>query len=987
MTRPPRLRFLGLGEDATDHELLGLPAGSTPSEGEIRDALQSRLRYLDRHPGGTGDDAIVVREALLAAALRIAGLRPDTPSTPDRVSAHASPVPPRSPGPPGGITDFDREILAILVGNGGWNPASRGSLVALAARHGVHPSAFLRIIQGLSRMLHDGQFAQLLEPEVASRPSGATTLPARRAPFAEAEPTSTSPRSHARARRGRSSTPWLLLLPLLLAGTMALVGAMLLLSRSAPSPAIPAPPDPVPPVEPPVATEASIDPGVVPVDPVRPGPAATAMPTVGEILWSPYPAFDSTGALPLAPTPLELQERRAALDRLSGRIEITRGLVGRDVVEEYGTLVLESGTQWPLLDSGPRYQLIRSNLGPLLAARDPAVRVQLLEVLEARLEDASGALDPSSLWLRGWISGLLGTLVGDPDQPKEFRWRIRRIIGGADLDARSTTLGVQAGFDRHAGRSLDDSFEDVLGSAIARRPGTGRLLESWLLAERAVQHPAVFESVLLDAITLILSGGTLSPGDGVVTLLAALVRELELRRATNPELVLLNFEDWFGDPELDSRNLNILTNLVRASGTAPWWDASMVLEADARPARREAFVATLRGAWPRSGTGGGSRGVPIEVADLLRIDELMRLTERQRTTDLDQMRRLLVSGEVSAATSAFVDGDRQLGLRHLARAEALWDQPPLADGIYEPLRGSGTDGSKDVGSAGDPRFRVDGSWRRAWTAAGSDLSARRAILRELGQFPPDTGLGPRDAGALAEAALRYHPTTRSIAQEVILEHFPQSEVIMLGLLNAFEGRRNRDVAEFLNRLLARESLPERDSGLWPQRVRVALVRNALLLQTSDLHDVENLSDLYVRQLVRRLEQASKGLLAVGLDESPQELLAQYAALLLERARAVYVTEPVPATLEELARRKVLHRSTADTPLKLVVAELLDVAGLSAYLTAALRPDLGPELERMHLQLLREARTASSVLEQMIILERAIARYTSMQLQATGEAAR
>ncbi|MEC8819032.1 MAG: hypothetical protein VXX30_08065, partial [Planctomycetota bacterium] len=133
--------------------------------------------------------------------------------------------------------------------------------------------------------------------------------------------------------------------------------------------------------------------------------------------------------------------------------------------------------------------------------------------------------------------------------------------------------------------------------------------------------------------------------------------------------------------------------------------------------------------------------------------------------------------------------------------------------------------------------------------------------------------------------------------------------------------------------------------------------------------------------------ASNGLLAVGLDESPQELLAQYAALLLERARAVYVTEPVPATLEELARRKVLHRSTADTPLKLVVAELLDVAGLSAYLTAALRPDLGPELERMHRQLLREARTASSVLEQMIILERAIARYTSMQLQATGEAAR
>ena len=427
MTRSPRMRFLGLGAEATDHELLGLPAESTPTEAEIRDALQSRLRYLDRHPGGTGNDAIVVREALLAAALRIAGLRPDGPDTP------SSPTPPRAPGPSGGITDFDREILAILVGNGGWNPASRGSLVALAARHGVHPSAFLRIIQGLSRMLHDGQFAQLLGPEVASRPSGATALPARRESIADAEPTNPTPRSGARGRRGRSSTPWLLVLPLLLAGTMALVAVMLLRSRSTPSPVIPAPVDPVLPVEAPVATEASIDPGVVPVDPVRPGPATAAMPTVGEILWSPYPTFESGGTSPVAPTPLELQERRAALDRLAGRIEITRGLVGREVLEEYGTLIHESGIQWPLVDTGPRYQLIRSSREPLLAARDPAVRVQLLEVLEARLKDTSGALDPSSVWQRAWIRGLLGTLVVDPEQPKEFRWRIRRIIGGADL--------------------------------------------------------------------------------------------------------------------------------------------------------------------------------------------------------------------------------------------------------------------------------------------------------------------------------------------------------------------------------------------------------------------------------------------------------------------------------------------------------------------------------------------------------------------------
>ena len=132
LTHPPLKRFLGLGAEASDVQLLAMTSGSRASEGEVRAAVQERLRYLDRHPAGKDPEAIAIRTALIEAALRLArAVSPPTtaPSLPDE----------------GGITDFDRQILSILVGHGGWNPSSRGHIETLAAQHRLSPAVFKRL--------------------------------------------------------------------------------------------------------------------------------------------------------------------------------------------------------------------------------------------------------------------------------------------------------------------------------------------------------------------------------------------------------------------------------------------------------------------------------------------------------------------------------------------------------------------------------------------------------------------------------------------------------------------------------------------------------------------------------------------------------------------------------------------------------------------------------------------------------------------------
>ena len=990
MKHPPLKRFLGLGDEASDAQLLALTPGSRASEGEVRSALQERLRYLDRHPAGKDPEAIAIRTVLIEAALRLARtVVPVKPTVPTQGDL--------------GITDFDRQILSILVGHGGWNPSSRGHLVALAARHQVSPTVFMRIIRGLSDLLHHGDFGALLHPDdsghhearlvppsssakpvakpvaapvaspdVVPSPQVEASRPARPAARTEVDPV-----LEARLRRAvdREAQPffWLILVVLLLG--LVILGGVLLWSIGAPGRGGSFEPNVIAAdssVAESTGSNGSVN-GVVASEVSAPGSEASS-----RIPWKSYPAFGRVGPLPDRPAALDPLEWRTELDELTERIFRTSGALDAGQVDAFEDLLVRCGSIWPMLAPNVRYQLVRSTREPLLAASDFVAREQLLGVFDHHGAPMTGFKEPEQLWLASWVQGILGTILDDQNQPRQLRESARRLMEERPRGMSARTFGIEASFDLHASRYLDDLMSRLMESPGQTASGLGLLSEYWLLAQGAILKSAVLESALLDSITfLLLESDSLTPDSDSTRLLARLASEVDWSmESSDPQLILLNLEQWFTNPRISSENLEILTNLILFLNRSKWWNDSMLVGSDADLAHREVILDRITAARPEPSGGLRSNGVPIDARDSARLQELMRLTDSEVRGDLALMRRLLVCSLVSAAAEAFWKDTPEVGRTRLVEAEALWRNPPQPDGRLE----SAQPVPESDDSMGDPRFMLDGVWSRAWNSAGSNLAERRKVLRELRQFPPSGDIGPKDATTLAEAALKYHPSTRAIAQEIILEHFDSSPNLMIGLLNEFSGRRTRDVHEFLTQLLTEDPLPPRDSTLWPVRVRSALVRHAWLLQRSGLHDIENIAARYASGLVQRLELITDGRIAVRLDEQPEQLLSQYAEFLRTQVRDSVVSTSVPATLAEIDRKTIFHESEAASQLQRVVVELFLIADLSAYLTAALRPELEPELAEHHARLTASVTDCTGVLGQMILLEQAIAHYIALRLE-------
>lgn len=1004
MTHPPLMRFLGLPDDASDVALLGLPGAIEPSGAVVRAALKERLRYLDRHPGGSEDEAVIVRNALLEAALRLARADGDDPPVlPDDAPEVTSTPESVQVGTTGGllqITDFDREILSILVGCGGWNATSRGHLVHLAARNGVSPASFMRIAQGLSQLLHGGGFDDVL-PGTSRRPRSAR--PRQASPEAGAsgssdvgaEPAALEDRDRTRTAVKRAYDPHLerlvrddqrlywglylfsLLLVLLLVGVVVLVPWSRLGSAfvgGSPS-----------------QSEQAVVSGDQSPRSVRSTPGARAAdratfqtvpgvdPTASP--WRDYPSFGPIEPLPRAPAPLELLDWAGELDRLAEDVHQVPNPATEDAVRSFEDLLLRCGTVWPLMDRSLRHQLARSCREPLIAASDYELRERLLGVFTRSLAQADELRKPEDLWVGSWITGILGTLHDDPDQPRQLREQVRSMLPSRTRGMVSGSVGFHSSFAGNASRYLDRSFSAILARAEDDDPSAARSLEFWLVAQESLLEGVLYHSMLLDCITLVLEDAALDSDSGGTRLLARLISELDRSvDGLDSQLVRMNLQDWFVSPRIRARGLRVLTGLLHASGHLPWWSESLILMPDASDEQRGALLVRIESAWPALDRTARSPGVPITIEDRRRLDDLLDTTRSQVRGDLERMRRLLVVGHVSAAVEAFWKDAPLRARKHLADAEGLLRKPPIADGIHDSVRGTDPNTGADPGMGVDHRFLVDGSWTVVWENARNKVSARKQALRELGQFPPSNDIGLVDATTLARAALKSHPETRALAQSIILEEFSESPSILVGLLNTVTDRPSREVHEFFSRLLVEEPLPPRTSPAWPSRVRTALVRQSWLRQQSELHDIDNLATRYATLLMERLESVTDGEVAVRLNEPPEDLLAQHADHLRDRMIDSPSAAAIPASLDELDRKRLFHHSRATSSLEQVVVELIAIADLCAFRTAQLRPDLHEQLRKHHSNLLFKLDSAMNILEQMILLEQAIAHYTDLRLE-------
>ena len=138
-----------------------------------------------------------------------------------------------------------------------------------------------------------------------------------------------------------------------------------------------------------------------------------------------------------------------------------------------------------------------------------------------------------------------------------------------------------------------------------------------------------------------------------------------------------------------------------------------------------------------------------------------------------------------------------------------------------------------------------------------------------------------------------------------------------------------------------------------------------------MHDIDRLASEYTRTLEARSRLRGSGTIKSG--DSASALISDLVDAALGRLEGRSLQEPIPAGLEELSRRRSVRSVQAVREPQMVVAQLFSLLDLMSFETALLRPDLRARLVERHSQVTSDMAEATNVLDQILILQREIAR--------------
>lgn len=1017
MSHPPLMRFLGLDEHSSDRSILGLSPHEISSSQLIASALDQRLADLDRHPGARTPAAAAVRRRLgeaagrLMASLTVAAtesnppfmdpaeelrqLHAVTPAPPPPIAEqlrrrsedmdadapdeeevvvveNSEPIDTRiQPLQPGTgtvatLTEFDRTVLAILVGSGGWNASSRGRLIGLAAQRGLKPAMLMRIVSGLAELLQGGEFETVAGTNRAIDVAQLPTVVPR-------EPTLMEVRMNQMSEilssefRGESSGSRIRLGIFFSMIAILLIGLFTALLMM-PSPVVEATKD-AEALE--LAREQLIAAaagaaGEEVVDPNASGfrtePSVGSIDEIGVIpaSWTEVPGFDGDRRhdreLVLAQDAsawvkaLSVLARKASLPQATGNNRIFR---------EYDVFLDDAGRCWPLLDPVLRGQLIEAMASPVANGVSRDIRADLVNELGDRLGQLRGPLD---VWRASWVAGLLGTIREDPLQSEAIRILASELLS-LDLGARRKTRGSEEQpFAVTTGRKLDAMVADLFALASNEQSGAYDAWENWIQAQRAIRKGALLDVAFLDAIMLVLDQGYALERPGMpLNILARLLSELDFSaRSHDPELMRVNMRSWFESPDISSDNLWVLTSLLAQSIDVPWWEDRHVLSPGATSAERLALADLIEASWPQRLPTERPRGIPVPGELLERLEFLHARLLQQGTLDSQTsvLHALLAASRLTAAAESFEAGDLDTG------AEELEEANILILSTHEPQRLP-----IHLGSEPGRSQQRDGAWSEQWKRSSRDISERQSLLRRLKQRT-DGDLGPIDAATLVFEVYRGAPRDiRLLAQEVVVDTFANGPNVAMALLNQFESAPlNQDTVDFLLRFSS-ETLPPLSDENWRLASRLVLARHAFDLHRSSLHDIDQLITAYADVLRSRFERLGGD--AYLRNSDPQEIASALVSLFERRAAGRFVAEPIPAPLEELERRRSVRWASANGAAQQLASELAALVDLTTFETGSLRPDLRRELIDGHADLTTRVAVAPDVLRQLLVLEIAL----------------
>jgi hypothetical protein len=295
-------------------------------------------------------------------------------------------------------------------------------------------------------------------------------------------------------------------------------------------------------------------------------------------------------------------------------------------------------------------------------------------------------------------------------------------------------------------------------------------------------------------------------------------------------------------------------------------------------------------------------------------------------------------------------------------------QPDAAVGLFADLDAA-LAADPVVLASGGPAAGVtsgsDGEFNALIQAAGRDVERQREQLRNL-RMRTAGDLGPVDAAALVREAYRASdPSVRSLAQDVIAERFTNGVTVVTELLDQLAtAPDSQSTSDFLQKV-GQVPLPEVRDPDWPRAARHALVRKILRLERSGGLAIDALAARYAESIDVRARLLATGYEPPSGSPAPAEAIASLGRQWRARAGTMFLTDPFPAPLDELDRRREVRRALADGPIRRCAAESLSLLELVAAVAVAEEPPVRSRVGAILAEVAERRARAGSALGQLL----------------------
>lgn len=984
MNPTPEHRFLGLSGAPDDRELLALPAEGALKSGQIEAALERRVDEIARHPlAGTVEARRLVAHLesaadRLQAQIALEGRGPLHPGAARRAaqrvalatkSQESAPVvvAPKVLRRVGSgltaedLTEFDRLALAVLVVSGGWNATSAKRLSIIAEEHGVSVSDLNRVVLGLTRFLSEGEglrgamgtvgaearTAFLGAPRVGK---GAAAEGAVERVFEriegvlrdELQSDSTASQVRLTAVFAVFALSWIGVLAWVFFGS----------KPDAPSGAGSTPGSSIV-MEGPVA--AAEQPGGArgangeSIEPVAPLATPVKYPRP--------PGFVPT------PTPRAIVESAsggaawvAEVDAFGRDARATGGKPGADAVRDLAKALALASDAWPA-SGAYRGEVVRAFANAVREVRDADALRAAMQAVPGGGTDAVEINLPAwqRAWRRAFGAGTLAVIALDPSQTPEVAAAARE-----EMRLRAQPIPRGAVRDPFAAGAIAALSADALPLAESLALGTADLEHASRWAE-AVDGASSSSDLRNRAALAAIDASLRAPGaidkpGPLVDFLAYAIHILDFTgRGDDPEAVRNALSSWMLDENIPPARIWALTSVLDADLGIAWYGPDLVLATNAGRADRAKLVERMLKAFPQvSDTTVGEAilvdKIPLEdwqksiasAAGLPASDTADHL--RRAAIALAAMRtaRAFERGDLKAAKSA---GDAMGEL--MRREDKEWMASPTGERAGLPAAGVG-----------------DGDFAAELQAAGRDLARKIDLIRALGARPAAGDLGPIDARAAALEALRSNQgDARAAMATVLADRYASGPTVLRAVLDLIvEGSVAADAPEFISRLVG-----TRVAGAdWRAEARERLIARIFLLEDSRAHAIDA-SGADIAAIASDLAAGFDPTAASGASRRPDRALALLADSMREVAQQRFLSEPFPASIEEIERQRAARRSLAEGVLQRMSAETPAIAQYAAMLVAARQPALQSKL-REHLLAAQRARGGASGAAQQVEID-------------------